>query len=402
MNAVDMTAKSMRNNAPQDPELVEEMSMAEGEGEGTARERGKTIPTEAATEAARAAAAGAAIANTPTGGQNGSCGPVRTRGSDADGSTGERRESAHLKLRTMHLDRRKRSTRGGSDGDDEKGATAVSQGFRSRDERAFMGADGGGDSAEENSHDDSSNDPGGSLPSGTMRLLEYRSVGSGEGERYASLGDDLSKFAMFLDSFVEKGQLEAPPVPPPSPAVPTTVANATVVESDQVASAASVVDGVDIGASVSGGSENIRPENDETRSQRNSAPVASTSGAAGSEVADASEGLRSHAMKEEEKGQEAAPEAVSPPAAGSLEALEEEKTAAGVGDEAAGGRWASRITVSTVNTTDESVQDSLQGLWKEGKLLSQDRDVTDVLRGEEVREGMLICQLDANGYRVTG
>lgn len=44
-----------------------------------------------------------------------------------------------------------------------------------------------------------------------------------------------------------------------------------------------------------------------------------------------------------------------------------------------------RITVSTVEVRDEGIQQSLRELWKEGRLLSQERDAANVLRGQEVR-----------------
>lgn len=125
---------------------------------------------------------------------------------------------------------------------------------------------------------------GDQLPPGTAQLLEYRAPPAAGGEKgetlYASLGDDVSKFIIFLESAVARGQ---------SP------------------SESSVVDEDGVRLDLAGGAA---------------------------------------------------------AAAGGLER---------------------QIFVSTVEVGDEGVERMLQALWSGGRLLSQERDAMDVLRGQEVR-----------------
>ncbi len=55
------------------------------------------------------------------------------------------------------------------------------------------------------------------------------------------------------------------------------------------------------------------------------------------------------------------------------------------GEGAVAGGTERRITVSTVEVLDEAIQQSLRELWEGGRLLSQERDAANVLRGQEVR-----------------
>lgn len=54
---------------------------------------------------------------------------------------------------------------------------------------------------------------------------------------------------------------------------------------------------------------------------------------------------------------------------------------------AAEGMAKRQVTAKTVELADEGVKQGLETLWKEGRLLSQESDPADVLRGREVRHG---------------
>ena len=225
-------------------------------------------------------------------------------------TTAATKQSTHLKLREMHM--------GG--------------GRRVEGKAEETSPDGS-----EGSHGDADNSAPGEgeegLPPGTVRLLEYRSP-RGESERFVSIGGDVSKFALFLDSAVGRGVLEPPTVRMPDDGGGMDGEAATV------------------GVAPTGGrrsSDNSLGRRDRYEEEGNLARVSDI----GSDAATAEGELapaESHAAMAE-------------------------------------GRWATWITASTVEVSDERVQESLKELWKAERLVSQERDATNVLRTGEVTWG---------------
>ncbi|CAM9299846.1 unnamed protein product [Scytosiphon promiscuus] len=264
-------------------------------------------------------------------------------------SPGEKKESAHLKLRSMGqkkganragaaatapwkriiVDKPQAQTKGKEEQQQKQEQGETAPGSRKQSAREFLpqaavtmagatntgktsppcagsssnGSGGGGDGARDASRDDDGGDDDGSateavdkqarmsrgrLPPGPSWLLEYRAPPAADGEQgealYASLGDDISNFIVFLESAVARGE---------------SVRDSSGVEKDET-------------------------------------------------------GLH--------------------PAAGAGE----EVPAAG-----AGAKQKGQILVSTLEVGDEGAERRLRALWTEGKLLSQERDAVDVLRGQE-------------------
>lgn len=219
------------------------------------------------------------------------------------------KESMHLKLRAMQLGKRRSEENDGGCG-------------KIKANEMNTAVDGS---------DDGPPDEGGAgLPPGTLRLLEYRyrSPG-GEIERFASIGDDVSKFALYLDSAVLRGLLEPPAAFRTPNAATVTYTMGTVDGENQSVSRVTPTEG-------------LLPRGDH-------------------------------------HGEAYVPESDVKAAAASVAARTKNLTAI------AEGRWAAHISISTVDIANEDVQEGLKELWKAERLLSQERDATDVLRDGEVR-----------------
>lgn len=234
------------------------------------------------------------------------------------------KESMHLKLRAMQLgNRRAEEDNGGC--------------VKSKADEMNTAVDG----SEGDDDDGPPDEAGAGLPPRTLRLLEYRyrSPG-GEIERFASIGGDVSKFSLFLDSAVSRGLLEPP----------------AAWRTPNLATMADTMGAVDGETQLAPGvmpTEGLLPWGD-------------------------SHGMDNHGEAHvSERASELRSDAEA--AAALVAAGTENPTAI------AEGRWAAHISVSTVEIADEGVQESLKELWKAERLLSQERDVTDVLRGGEVR-----------------
>lgn len=220
------------------------------------------------------------------------------------------KESMHLKLRAMQLGKRRAE-------EDDGGCVKI------KADEMNTAVDGS---------DDGPTDEGeAGLPPGTLRLLEYRYRSPrGEIERFASIGSDVSKFALYLDSAVLRGLLE-PPAALRTPNAATVTHTMGAVEGE-----------------------------------KQSVPRVTPTGGL------LPRGDRQREAYVSESDVKAAAAASVAPGTENLTAIAE-------------GRWAAHISISTVNVADEGIQESLKELWKAERLLSQERDATDVLRDGEVR-----------------
>eukprot|EP00904_Undaria_pinnatifida_P004953 jgi/Undpi1/1588/HiC_scaffold_11.g04978.m1 len=304
-----------------------------------------------------------------------------------------------------------------------------------RNDAALEGSSGGGETARsarqaesligENTDQAANGGEAPGLPPGKAWLLEYRAPArgpAGGGARFASLGSDLSKFAIFLDAAVARGELE----PPPMAKRNEGVYGEGGASADSVAIAEGVAGAGDIpggrsgrvtcaersagaceslgdagGLSVGYGGETARERLSSSHSSSLFEPSrARVGGRKGGEANEAAEeegggGERGEEGKGDGGGAKLT-DLAKPPAAKpdrqltkptrspAVEAAAAEMAAAAAASvAAAGGRWAGQIEVSAVEVADEGVQQDLQALWEEGKLLSQERDATEVLRGRE-------------------
>lgn len=276
----------------------------------------------------------------------------------AAAGAGKNKQSAHLKLRTMHLGR-----------DDAAVEQDRTEQMQPQDgnpvvvalERVASGVD------QSESATEGRGAPPAGLPPGTVWLLDYRPppppLGESRGvDRFASLGGDASKFAIFLDSAVARGELEPPPPPvPPIPGAAADVGRGEAARAEARRGEGVALAGAPPFMSVEDGARQEDREVD-TRDPQHAAVAA---GGRGAGAKGKGEGL-----PEPKPAAEAKPVAAIDAACA---------IASG------GGRWATRITASTLEVTDEGAKESLQALWKQGRMLSQEGDATNVLRGEEVR-----------------
>lgn len=291
----------------------------------------------------------------------------------------EVKESAHLKLRTMHLDRQKVD-----DVADTDSKKMPSKWLELQAEDALAGKVGNRfekapttDSSSENNEESASSSGGEELPPGMVWLLEYGLPGVGPAEseqRFASLGDDVSKFAIFLDSVVHRDDTIQPQSTVGRAAATTTV-NA----------------GVNGAAPPREGSPKSRRSDSIEGGSTTEAVV--VVGEAASTAIETTVVAGTVSMDEKQagganKGQHDSPRNTGKTGVSAeVEALEAEmkKAAAATLAAAGGSRWASGIMASTVEIADEAIQKRLQTLWEQGRLLSQEQDARDVLRGREVR-----------------
>lgn len=325
-----------------------------------------------------------------------------------DGSTTPRKESAHLKLRKIHHGRgasahaRARAGAGGGDVGDRGGGGDDDDDLKIDKVARYQPVDGvldGGIAAtvEEQAVssaaavEDGGNDGGAlasSIPSGTVCLLEYTAPGpdgGGEGgKRYASLGSDGSKFAMFLDAAVRAGEISSPPTTgTPNTTSMSSPASATIVP-DSGTNKNDGTDSVDIVGSEDEKKKTNAKLTAPLQRQTNMLQKWKTNNGTDNEIAvpdaTAIEGVVGERQTEQriDDGEGEVSEA-----AASVKAWLAATTAAVAGE---AGRWASQVVVSAVDVADTEVKDTLQGLWTEGRLLSQDRDAADVLSGREVKE----------------
>lgn len=268
-----------------------------------------------------------------------------------DAASANKKESAHLKLRAMHLGRREPDVIGG-------GSKGPSKWLQAQAEEApALEADSG----EVASADICGAQADGAeveLPPGTVWLLDYRAPGPGSA-RFASLGTNLSKFAIFLDTAVSGGQLEPP-----------AVGSVQGVNGDGAP-------GADVGGLNGFPDEGLHLRATDWQRGEDTVLV----------VEDGVEAANAAAEKVKNGTGSASGARVS-----AVEAAEAATVAAAAANVAAsGGRWAAKIATSTVEVKDEGIQESLKALWADGRLLSQESNATDVLRGGEVCGMLFWC-----------
>lgn len=250
-------------------------------------------------------------------------------GANACGTGGDedaRRESAHLKLKTIHL-----------------GASVESERTVVARESLGDSVDGGGDetaAAPNGGESEGRSQPQeGRLPRGAALLMEYRP--SEGGECFVSLGGDGSKLALFLDAAVRSADVA------PRSLTPNW--------SHQSKTRASSADEAEAPERLS--QQLVDTANEEVQTAVDT--VVKGSGSPRSER----QGTEDFACVEVDEAWLA-------------------KKASAISVKA--GKWGPNVTVSAINVADEATRDSLKALWTRGRLLSQDRDAVDVLNGGEV------------------